>query len=273
MLIQRALRAYCRHSPLPYGKGRLSHWAYIHLPAPAPGWDRLSTGPAVYLDPGDWVQSQVWYLGLYEPDLALWWWRTVQAGMRVADVGAHIGQYTLLALQQGAEVDAFEPYRPNASRLMANVSANNGWARVWLCPNAVYDRVGMVAMRAPQAGNSGTGTVDGAGQIPVHSTTLDAYYAERPDPNLIKIDTEGAELRILHGAVGVLTRAHPWLVVECSDLLARHGDTIDELRAFLCGLDYALYQVRRGGGLVPLRGRPREGENIIAGPLGAEIGA
>jgi Methyltransferase FkbM domain len=66
--------------------------------------------------------------------------------------------------------------------------------------------------------------------VPV--TTLDAYLAERglPEPRCVKIDTEGAEIRVLKGArrllsgkTTVLCELHPYA-------WSQYGNSFDELK-------------------------------------------
>jgi hypothetical protein len=73
----------------------------------------------------------------------------------------------------------------------------------------------------------------------VQTTTLDTYLAEQrlPQPRCVKIDTEGAEIRILRGAqkllsskAAILCELHPyaWPLFgnsfgELKELLASHG--------------------------------------------------
>src|SRR5437867_2318742 len=74
-------------------------------------------------------------------------------------------------------------------------------------------------------------------RVPV--TTLDSYLAQRalPTPRCVKIDTEGAEIRVLQGARNLLSSSadmlcelHPfaWPLVgnslqQLKDLVAKHG--------------------------------------------------
>ncbi len=63
------------------------------------------------------------------------------------------------------------------------------------------------------------GKLSDAGTVEVAMVSLDtaARAGQFPDPNLIKIDVEGAELGVLRGATQLLDRARP------SILLATHG--------------------------------------------------
>jgi FkbM family methyltransferase len=63
------------------------------------------------------------------------------------------------------------------------------------------------------------GRLTDAGQLQVRTVALDRMVRDGalPTPDLIKIDVEGGEKRVLEGAQEVLSRAHPTV------FLATHG--------------------------------------------------
>lgn len=88
----------------------------------------------------------------------------------------------------------------------------------------------------------------------VRAITLDAYCGRTGVwPDLLKIDVEGAELQVLHGATGILSRPlAPAVLFECLAVTyKRFGyspqDVIDFLRAF----GYRIYRLAEEGKLVP----------------------
>jgi len=143
-----------------------------------------------------------------------------RAGGCVWDVGAHVGLYTLTAARRvtprGAVV-AFEPVPANAAVLDRHLTLNAcDWVQV--VRMAVTDHVGHVRMHEDRS--SSECRVDPDGTLEVPSTTLDAWHAAHggPLPDIIKIDTEGAEAAVLRGGAGVIQQARPRLY------LALHGD-------------------------------------------------
>ena len=57
----------------------------------------------------------------------------------------------------------------------------------------------------------------------------------------MKIDVEGSELDVLHGAESLLRTYHPTILAECSDiLLGDFGATCKDLVEYLRGFGYSV---------------------------------
>lgn len=132
-------------------------------------------------------------------------------GSTVFDVGAHIGWYTLKASKlvgPAGVVVSFEPspktfelleqntkHCENIKRINGAVSNFNGFAMLQLVTNPEEHSLVYSSKK----------------RIKVQTITLDSFVTFKPD--LIKIDVEGAELKVLQGAQKIL-RAHPKLIIE-----------------------------------------------------------
>ncbi|MCX7998459.1 MAG: FkbM family methyltransferase [Leptospiraceae bacterium] len=79
--------------------------------------------------------------------------------------------------------------------------------------------------------------------------TLDEYCENNKIyPNLIKIDAEGAEFKILRGMQKVLDRFHPKLLIEVHPKhLEKQGISLQSFFNFLLNHNYKIYLVERGG--------------------------
>lgn len=156
-------------------------------------------------------------------------------GEAMFDVGANVGYYTLLASHKVGPsgcVVAFEPFPANV-RLIKRHLRLNRVRNVSVHQVAVSDREGR-ARFAPNASNA-MGKLSDAGSIDVAMVSLDSVVttASLPDPTLLKIDVEGAELGVLRGAAKLLDRARP------SILLATHGANVHQQCCdFLRGAGY-----------------------------------
>jgi len=206
----------------------------------------------------------IYYLGSSEPESAAFITRFLKPGMIFFDVGAHIGEYSLLAAScvgYGGQVHAFEAQPTTAELLRQNCAANRA-RNVVVNSCAVSDHEGhldfdihaeptMSSIATSERGNRGTVT-----RIRVRSTTLDEYCGEKALwPDLVKIDVEGAERLVLEGASRMLSRpAHraPAVVFECLDSTYRQfGCSPDQVVALLQSHGYQVHRIAREGEIVP----------------------
>jgi len=157
----------------------------------------------------------------YEPHVARVLDERLRAGGAFVDVGCNVGYFSLYAARVvGAEgrVTAFDPNPANCELLTAS-AALNSMDNIEVVHAAVTDRPGRVGYEDID-GNGRIVDLDrvrgGAGRVEVEAVTLDRALAEHARIDLVKIDTEGAELLVLRGAEAVLARHAPDLVVEFS---------------------------------------------------------
>lgn len=119
----------------------------------------------------------------------------------VVDVGAFIGEF---AGRLNADVLAVEPDPRNAMCLRSNLSDDATVAEV-----AAWHSVDELSFASATDGSeSGVGAVDGGvatrQEMSVRATTVTALCNKHGmEPDLIKIDAEGAEPEVVAGAIGV----------------------------------------------------------------------
>lgn len=182
--------------------------------------------------------------------------RVVEPGGTVLDIGAHAGFYTLLLSRlvgPAGRVFAFEPLPANLRHLREHLR-RNAIVNVTVSPTAVGETPG-TAHFAPGP-NSYTGALSASGPLTVSVVSLDDLHAAGvlPEPDLIKIDVEGAEDLVLLGARRLIRKALPTLVV------ATHGARAEQACArILRSLDYSFS---------PIEYDPDEGPELMAQPSG-----
>ncbi|WP_262057672.1 FkbM family methyltransferase [Streptomyces sp. STR69] len=129
------------------------------------------------------------------------------------DVGGWYGPWTHRLWRHARQVVTVEPV-PHLARLLA--AAAPAHARV--IPAAASDRPGTARLWLPpdDEGDRGVSSLVRrdihARAVHVPCVTLDGLGLK--DVGFIKIDVDGSELAVLHGATGLLTRDHPALFVE-----------------------------------------------------------
>jgi len=208
---------------------------------------------------------QIHYHGLSEPETAGFFQRFVRPGMAVWDVGAHIGEYALLAAHAAGpegRVHAFEANPAMLQVLETNVLLNR-FTTVTCCGSAVSDRVGEAEFMV-QGSQPALSSLRLSGDrqeaaphttIRVPTTTLDNYADTHGVPHLIKIDVEGAELLVCRGGERLFNQAAeaaPVVVFEYSpgNYEARGfgaNDALDCLRSH----GYQFYRLDDAGSVAP----------------------
>ncbi|MEA3401719.1 MAG: FkbM family methyltransferase [Armatimonadota bacterium] len=175
-------------------------------------------------------------MSTYEPASSECLRQLIRPGDTVFDIGAHVGYYTLLAstaAEPEGTVVAFEPEPQNVHFRRRHIRWNRR-RNVQVEELALGERTATVRFQ-PQG--SGTGHLAEDGDITVRMTSLDDYAAATGcEPDVMKIDVEGAEAALLEGAREVLATARPQM------LLSTHGPQVDERCRRL--LDAAGYDVQ-----------------------------
>ncbi|MAY65822.1 MAG: hypothetical protein CMM77_01695 [Rhodospirillaceae bacterium] len=137
------------------------------------------------------------------------------------DIGGNLGEWMApLAAAVGTEgrVFTFEPVPVLADALEKTARLNGHEVTVEVLRSAVADATGEASFNVTMAAG-GDGALSGlstAGSATVPTITLDDFMAERglSRLDLIKIDVEGAERRVLEGARRTLETCKPRLVFE-----------------------------------------------------------
>lgn len=209
-------------------------------------------GRSIQMAPQGQIAEMLWGR-LFEADLRDFVSRYVRRGMRVVNIGANSGLYTLMASDLvGSEgvVHAIEPSTENFARLERNIAMNR-------CKNVVAQRLalsdfeGVLSLRFDPAnpqldghfyvskGRPGEATANAIESVVCR--TLDDYWRDackgEPLPvDLIVIDVEGAELDVFKGATSTFANS-PRLAIyfECTQ-------KIDEIDALLRSAGFQFYE-------------------------------
>jgi hypothetical protein len=100
---------------------------------------RLVNGMPIEVDPRDLIGAEILRSWMWESETVRFVWGWLRAGQTVLDVGAHVGQYTLLAsgiVGPAGRVIAFEPH-PVLSRVLRRNVARAGCRNVTVLPVAL----------------------------------------------------------------------------------------------------------------------------------------
>jgi len=163
-------------------------------------------------------------------------------GSTFVDVGANVGYHTFLASSlvgpTGAVV-AFEPSGENC-RLLQLSKTDNDAENVAILPFAL-DRTAGVRYLTTHLGSNGglipdarEHMIDGRG-TPVYAATLDDVAPQHID--VMKIDVEGAEFRVVEGGRATIERDKPVIVMEFSCEMSQRVAGVDPRAALQDLLD------------------------------------
>ena len=167
-----------------------------------------------------------------------------KASDTIVDVGANVGTFAVWQALRGARVYAFEPNPDCYRRLSKSVVENELTNTIDIFNYAIGQTTGSGVMHVPN-NQTALGSVVPRdtpvfGQAPVvRLTSLDlilpALGVEHVD--LLKIDTEGAEVDVLHGAVRTLRTTKRIIVEYHSPALQRQVAAIFQSHGFRQVLD------------------------------------
>ena len=202
--------------------------------------------------------------GVYEPDVVDVMQRVLRSGDCFVDVGANVGTHTVRAgelVGPSGKVLAFEPGANNIPELVQRLGAAHV-DNVELVLRPAWNVAGPVRFYLCADNGDGNAVWD-PGDFPgnalsrqhpesslVEATTLDVELAKRGlRPRLIKIDTEGAEQRVLEGAVGTLfEQKPPFVIAEVHEFgLEKLGCSQRGLRELMIRAGYEAFLLPTGG--------------------------
>jgi len=162
--------------------------------------------------------------GLWEEDVTNWLSATLRPGDVFVDIGANVGYFSLLAARlvgPTGGVVAVEAHPRMAELLRRNVIANRVGATTWHRAAWSHPELLTFHMRANFASNSSTGSLDPASLdelgdteelVEVPAVPVDDLLEGMHRVDVIKIDVEGAENRVMQGLVRTL-EANPAVTV------------------------------------------------------------
>jgi FkbM family methyltransferase len=209
--------------------------------------------------PRDYASFRIFFFGDYDPFMTGFIKAHVGEGATCFDIGAERGWFTLLMAKlsgPSGAVYSFEPYQPTFEKLRANIELNNFH---WVHPQntAISAENGKSSFIPPSdeiIGNneniefcSGVGYLSDSastGALSVPMVTIDSFVQNiglnRID--IMKIDVEGAEAKVLRGAKTAISKYRPVILVEYNEKTARRaGSSMKELDDILEDYGYDRY--------------------------------
>jgi FkbM family methyltransferase len=213
------------------------------------------------------ISSQVFWRGSYSSAELSWMGQVIKKDWVFFDIGANKGEFSLFAakrLTQG-KVIAFEPVPSLCAELQQNILLNHFQQVRVVCKGLSdcqgeaiiynarekYDNEWNLGTYSIYQGNK-TNTAFGKIELMVLDDFVKSENMERLD--LMKIDIEGAEWKMLQGARETIARFKPLILVELNaETTAAAGYTPIDILDFLKGFGYRFRIIKRYGRTAELR--------------------
>lgn len=237
---------------------------------------RLQDGTKIISLLGEKISDEIRYNGVYEPETVKVVSHFLKPGMTFVDVGAHIGQYTILASKAvgpGGRVLSIEADPENFSILQRNILLSS-LCNVTAMNIAISDTTGSTELYLGDASNVGTNSLaipfNSSGRsITVQTKTLDDVLKVQgiTQVNLVKADIEGAEALLLKGGGSILESLNSpvWIMEMNGSQLDKQGSSIAEVVGILEKSGYSLYNIESKDKYTPEIDDP-DFLNIVAVP-------
>jgi FkbM family methyltransferase len=217
---------------------------------------------AIDLDRASYISSAIYWGGYHSLSTVRFLRDFLEPDMTFADIGANIGEITLIAAKRltSGRALAFEPMPAVFSLLSHNVAINN-FECVTLHNIGLYDHDARLPVYVKQDNPNGTtnhgvtslfstGTDRQQGSVPLLRFDEVAESAGLKRLDAIKIDVEGAEMMVLRGAEVSLRRFRPVMIVEISEInFRRAGYSVMEFFGYLNSIGYDARPVPTAGDL------------------------
>ncbi|MFO7985624.1 MAG: FkbM family methyltransferase, partial [Desulfatiglandaceae bacterium] len=189
--------------------------------------------PYILLEQEQWFEPEVQFIQDF-----------LQPGMKALDIGACFGVYALpmaKAVGPEGEVFAFEPCAQVREYLDESARQNN-LENVQIIPLALADRSGQVKLKTAKTPELNAMSLSGDSGAAEHveAIMLDAWWAENGCPRIdvVKVDVNGYEARVIQGGHAFFTQTSPVVVVSIKDNDQLNHQTIKALMDH----GYGLYQ-------------------------------
>lgn len=212
---------------------------------------------AIYTSADSYIEWTILSTGTYEDEINKLIRISLKDGNNALDIGGNIGLQSIRMSQcvgNTGKVFAFEPLNYLQEKFRRNMNLNKA-GNVTLFPYALSDTDGEADFTINTNNwNQGTFSLSNADGGPQKQHVVIKAADDMPEVQnltsleLIKIDVEGFEYKVLLGLKNTLERLKPRIIFEYDDnYWLNNGQKINDCYNFLQSLGYTLYQVTSVG--------------------------
>lgn len=220
----------------------------------------MLSGFQMNLNFADRMQRLIYIKKCHEPETETVFAELIHGARVFCDVGANIGYFSFLAKQLNStlQVFSFEPLPQNISAFKENQKLNS-FAQVNLTEACVSNQLGEVEFLIPPTGESGWGRIAhksmfSGEKIKRQVLTLDQFYHSHQIEfcDVLKIDVEGYEYKVLQGAEQTINRFRPKICIELNEpCLLDTGTSSAEIFSYFKQKKYKLFSISSSGKMIP----------------------
>ncbi len=203
---------------------------------------------SMYLLPDEYMSRYLRAWGCFEPKIEKFILSNVRPDTVFVDVGANLGYFSLRVTTEYPDVQtlAFEPNSSLASLFRKSAALNGAEERIQIEEMGLSDEDGSCSLLVDPL-HSGLSritqeTTTDPSSSQIRMDTWDEWIQKNPislPVSVVKVDVEGAEMKVLRGMRDWLTKHRPMLVVEANDNnLSKYGSSQGELALFVKDLGY-----------------------------------
>lgn len=237
---------------------RISRWFNIPIQLNI----KLTTGSNMQVVLPDTLSTVVAYTGDFEPEVTQYLYKYLKPKDILFDVGAHFGLRSIQAYditKADVQIVAFEPGSQQLKLLRQNLK---GKSQIEIVPKAVSDTsnklaaltlfdtrfVGSSTLEKPRLMKKHiTQAMHTAKQIRVKTIKLDDYCKKSGIiPDLIKIDVENHEYKVLQGAKTILKKYHPKIILEVGEVGRSKENSTSNCLGLLKQYNYQFKYLKKG---------------------------
>ncbi len=164
--------------------------------------------------------------------------------------GAYFGDQAIPVacnIKSGGTCHTFEPNKNNSDLIVENAKLN-GLSNVLINNLALWNKSGEKLVFEGEDALASTVTAAGATENVLHTITIDDYVAENKvgEVNLLMIDVEGSEIKVLEGAKAMLQKYKPVVVFETHSLYNDWSNGLENSDSvkLMTDLGYEVFAVR-----------------------------
>lgn len=198
------------------------------------------------LDVRDLVQNRIFFQRVWEPNLSAFIDAELKKDDVFFDIGCNVGYFSLLAAKKHVKTYAFDPDPKNIELVKFNQSLNQFDSLTTFNFGLGDENENLKFFRASLGNNGLSGFIsrNATDSFDIPVLTLDRIvYTEKlvDPPTFIKIDTEGWEEKILHGAEKLLATDPPRIIIFESEFLGSESiNDFYSIKEFLERFDYSI---------------------------------